>query len=127
MWKVMSTVLEWNLKFYNELKSHRSWIIKLGSNFYVVLKCSMLISGSNQLEKGMLSIAVVVKLAQDCCQFQATIKIGHNCIAWFWLYDIQHSHSFCLEIIFKRMCPWNHHEANIKHQVPVKYIQAGME
>ena len=39
--------------------------------------CSMLISGSSQLNlKGMLLIAVYVKLAQTYCQFQVTIRLG---------------------------------------------------
>ena len=54
---------------------HRSWMIKLGSNIFVALECSMLISGSSQLKKGMLSIAVYDKLAQAYRQFQVTLKL----------------------------------------------------
>ena len=56
--------------------SHKFWMIKLGSNLFVVLGCSMLISGSSQLKKDMLSIAVYVKLAQAYHQFQVTIILG---------------------------------------------------
>ncbi len=88
-------------------------MIKLGFNLFVVLRCSMLISGSSQLKKGMLSIAVFVELCYD----QATALVGfsgqtgtslllmsghnqdreqtdQNCIVIFWLY-VQHWHSFC--------------------------------
>ncbi len=52
MWKFRNTVVELNLQFVF------SWMIKLGPNFFVVPKCSRSISGSSQLWKGMLSVAV---------------------------------------------------------------------
>ncbi len=42
----------------------------------------MLISGSTQLKKGMLSVAVYVKLAQAYCQFQVTIRLGIKNRSW---------------------------------------------
>ncbi len=105
MWKIM-------LKLRAKIsQSHRSWMIKLGPNFYVdfkvtpigernVVNCSvcwtLLI-----MNKTSLWYIWVIKLTQACSRFQATVKIGiktgQNCIAIFWLYDIQHSHgiSFC--------------------------------
>ena len=85
--------------------SHRFWMIKIGSNFFVVLRCSMLISGSSQLKKGMLSLAVYVELccvrlaqaySQFHCQSRLALKTVQNCTAIFWLqYFIQDPHSFC--------------------------------
>ena len=96
--------------------SHMFWMIKT----LIQLLCYSRVQYVDfrvKARKGMLSFAVfvdlfslwsklllyisVVKLAQAYCQFQATIKMwiktGQNCIAIFWLYDIQHSHwnSFC--------------------------------
>ena len=161
----------------------------LNDKIFVVLDCSMLISGSSQLKKGMLSIAVYDKLAQAYRQFQVTVKLGtknrselhwhilapgkfniHIHFAGFVKFAFttvmkmgfertqqlnlntvknvllmmyfrsasQHLNDFgscysvrqlglipgCrfqiieknFEIIFRRTCSWNHHEANIKNR-----------
>ncbi len=100
-----NTVLKFKWKWWSEHNLHLlSGGSQLGSNFFVVLRYSMLIPGQTRWRKEccqlqcLLNSALVktllmyvsdVKVAQDCCQLQARskIKLKHqNCIAIFCVY-----------------------------------------